>query len=217
MSPNINFLPSNHARRTAFRTSMCQRTIGRLSFFFVSPSNQLSKKKILRHQSQTFFRPPSIHCRRGGRRLPSSILSVNTGMHLWSLHGDYWYKSLALNSPSPTHLPIIVLLWPRNGGWDQNSDVSFCLNSQMKLMFFSIFPRCTKQRNCIFSEISSALFCSISGSETLKLLVQIMVELFLLGFTDVIIFLHAANFFFHLLSQHPTLRALRFSHLTSPF
>ncbi|KAL5772359.1 hypothetical protein ACOSP7_011958 [Xanthoceras sorbifolium] len=35
-----------------------------------------------------------------------------------------------------------------------------------------------------------------------------MVELFVLGCTGVVVFLHGANFFFHVLSQHLAVRAL---------
>ncbi|GMN50746.1 hypothetical protein TIFTF001_019904 [Ficus carica] len=37
-----------------------------------------------------------------------------------------------------------------------------------------------------------------------------MVELFVLGCTGVVVFLHGANFFFHALTQHLTIRSLRF-------
>ncbi|PON61367.1 hypothetical protein TorRG33x02_281910 [Trema orientale] len=36
-----------------------------------------------------------------------------------------------------------------------------------------------------------------------------MVELFLLGCTGIVVFLHGANFFFHALTQHLTIRSLR--------
>ncbi|KAM7530648.1 hypothetical protein LguiB_034058 [Lonicera macranthoides] len=36
-----------------------------------------------------------------------------------------------------------------------------------------------------------------------------MVELFLMGCTGVVMFLHGANFFFHLLSHHFAIRSLR--------
>ncbi|KAK9031232.1 hypothetical protein V6N11_032618 [Hibiscus sabdariffa] len=37
-----------------------------------------------------------------------------------------------------------------------------------------------------------------------------MMELFVLGCTGVVVFLHGANFFFHVLSQHLAVRSLRF-------
>ncbi|GKV47729.1 hypothetical protein SLEP1_g54599 [Rubroshorea leprosula] len=37
-----------------------------------------------------------------------------------------------------------------------------------------------------------------------------MVELFVLGCTGIVVFLHGANFFFHALSQHFAFRALSF-------
>ncbi|KAL4204914.1 hypothetical protein AMTRI_Chr01g112080 [Amborella trichopoda] len=37
-----------------------------------------------------------------------------------------------------------------------------------------------------------------------------MLELFLLGCTGVVVFLHGANFFFHFLAQHVAVRSLRF-------
>ncbi|EOY28176.1 Uncharacterized protein TCM_029816 [Theobroma cacao] len=37
-----------------------------------------------------------------------------------------------------------------------------------------------------------------------------MVELFVLGCTGVVVFLHGANFFFHILSQHLAVRSLSF-------
>ncbi|OAY26229.1 hypothetical protein MANES_16G031000v8 [Manihot esculenta] len=37
-----------------------------------------------------------------------------------------------------------------------------------------------------------------------------VVELFLLGCTGVVMFLHGANFFFHILTQHLAIRSLSF-------
>ncbi|KAK4602554.1 hypothetical protein RGQ29_011548 [Quercus rubra] len=37
-----------------------------------------------------------------------------------------------------------------------------------------------------------------------------MVELFVLGCTGVVLFLHGANFFFHVLTQHVAIRSLSF-------
>ncbi|XLS73471.1 hypothetical protein HN51_030336 [Arachis hypogaea] len=38
-----------------------------------------------------------------------------------------------------------------------------------------------------------------------------MVELFVLGCTGIVVFLHGANFFFHALSQHLALRSLSYA------
>ncbi|KAK9223855.1 hypothetical protein WN944_012304 [Citrus x changshan-huyou] len=42
-----------------------------------------------------------------------------------------------------------------------------------------------------------------------NLVIQRMMELFVLGCTGVVVFLHGANFFFHVLSQHLAVRSLR--------
>lgn len=44
-----------------------------------------------------------------------------------------------------------------------------------------------------------------------------VVELFLLGCTGVVMFLHGANFFFHILTQHLAIRSLRYLLMRSKF
>nr|GMD10275.1 Trigger factor like [Ipomoea batatas] len=43
-----------------------------------------------------------------------------------------------------------------------------------------------------------------------------MVELFLLGCTGIVVFLHGANFFFHALTHQVAIRSLRFSFFSRP-